>query len=102
MGVTYREVAERARVVALHARREALEMDLRRAALARSALVWWQGEAAESYARRVQERANALAGLSAALGDLARAADQLAEGAAMAAAAEAASQAAVSVSGSPS
>ncbi len=96
MGVTYREVAERAREVALHARREALEMDLRRAALARSALVWWQGEAAESYARRVQERVNALAGLSAALGDLARAADQLAERATV----RAEAAAAASVSGS--
>ncbi len=90
MGVTYREVAERAREVALHARREAMEMDLRRAALARSALVWWQGEAADSYSRRVQERVNALARLSVALMDLARTADRLAEGATARAEAEAA------------
>ena len=31
------------------------------------ALVWWQGEAAEAYQRRVQERVNALAALSARL-----------------------------------
>ena len=79
MGATYREVAARAREMALQARREADEMDLRRAALARSALVWWQGEAADSYARRVQERVNALARLSVALMDLARTADRLAE-----------------------
>lgn len=90
MGVTYREVAERARELASHARREAQEMDRRRAALSRSALVWWQGEAAESYVRRVEERVNALAALSAALADLARAADLLAEGAMARARAEAA------------
>lgn len=90
MGVTYREVAARAREVALQARREADEMDLRRAALARSALVWWQGEAADLYARRVQERVTALAGLAVALMDLARTADRLAEAATARAEAEAA------------
>ena len=35
---------------------EAAEMDQRRMALSRYALVWWQGEAAEAYQRRVQER----------------------------------------------
>ena len=63
-------------------------MDERRAALSRSALVWWQGEAAESYQRRVQDRVNALAALSARLEGLARLADELAAAAALLEAAE--------------
>jgi len=66
-------------------------MDERRAALSRSALVWWQGEAAESYQRRVQERVNALAALSARLESLARLADDLAAEAELLAQAERAS-----------
>ena len=65
-------------------------MDERRAALARSALVWWQGEAAESYAAPgpgTGERPRRAVG---ALEDLARAADRLAEGATARAEAEAA------------
>jgi uncharacterized protein YukE len=66
-------------------------MDERRAALSRSALVWWQGEAAESYQRRVHDRVNALAALTARLETVARLADQLAADAELLAQAERAS-----------
>jgi uncharacterized protein YukE len=66
-------------------------MDERRAALSRSALVWWQGEAAESYQRRVHDRVNALAALSARLETVSRLADQLAADAELLAQAERAS-----------
>lgn len=92
-GVTWAELAERARDVGVGARREAGAMDQRRAALSRSALVWWSGEAAEGYQRRVQERVSSLAELSEALDDLARVADQLADAAAARAEAETATAA---------
>ena len=76
--VTWSDVGETSRAVAVRARLSAREMDERRAALSRSALVWWQGEAAESYQRRVHDRVNALAALSARLEGLARLADELA------------------------
>ena len=76
--LTWSDVAERARAVAVRGRLAAQGMDERRAALSRSALVWWQGEAAESYQRRVHDRVNALAALSARLEAVARLADQLA------------------------
>ena len=86
--LTWSDVAERARAVAVRGRLAAQGMDERRAALSRSALVWWQGEAAESYQRRVQERVTALAALSARLEGLARLADELAAAAARLAQAE--------------
>ena len=86
--VTWSAVAESSRAVAVRARLAAGEMDERRAALSRSVLVWWQGEAAESYQRRVQDRANALAMLSARLEALALHADELATGAELLGAAE--------------
>ena len=46
---------------------DAAEVEQRRTALSRYALVWWQGEAAEAYQRRVHERVAALAALSARL-----------------------------------
>ena len=79
--VTWSEVGETSRAVAVRARLSAREMDARRAALSRSALVWWQGEAADSYQRRVHDRVNALAALSARLEGLARLADELASAA---------------------
>ena len=72
------ELVARARQAALVSRTAAGRMDERRVALARSALVWWQGEAAEAYQRRVQERVNELADLSARLDELARTCDHLA------------------------
>lgn len=58
---TYRAAAHAARLVAVEARREAGDLDEHRAALGRSALVWWQGGAAERYQQLVRERVNALA-----------------------------------------
>ena len=72
------ELVARARQAALVSRTAAGRMDERRVALARSALVWWQGEAAEAYQRRVQERVNELADLSTRLDELARTCDHLA------------------------
>ena len=92
--VTWGEVAEKGRAVAARARLAAGEMDERRAALSRSALVWWQGEAAEGYQRRVQERVGSLAALAARLEALARVADELAAGADAREAAEQAERAA--------
>jgi uncharacterized protein YukE len=77
--VTWDELAERAGQLALGARSEAREVEARRVALSRYALVWWQGEAAESYRRRVHDRANGLAELAVALDALAREADVLAD-----------------------
>lgn len=74
----YRAVAETVRDVAVQARREGRELDEHRAALARNALVWWQGRAAERYQQLVQERVNALAEVSAHLEGLARRADRFA------------------------
>ena len=76
--VTWSDVGETSRALAVRARLAAREMDERRVALSRSALVWWQGEAAESYQRRVHDRVNALAALSVRLEGLARLADDLA------------------------
>ena len=89
--LTWSDVAERAGAVAVRGRLAARGMDDRRAALSRSALVWWQGEAAESYQRRVQDRVNALAALSARLETVARLADRLAADAELLAQAEHAS-----------
>jgi uncharacterized protein YukE len=89
--LTWYDVAVRARALAVRGRLAAAGMDERRAALSRCALVWWQGEAAESYQRRVQERVNALAALSARLESLARLADALAADAELLAQAERAS-----------
>ena len=89
--LTWSDLAERARALAVRGRLAARAMDERRAALSRSALVWWQGEAAESYQRRVQDRVNALAALSARLETLARHADDLAAHAEVLAQAERAS-----------
>jgi len=75
----YRAAAEVVRNVAVQARREAREMEAHRAALARNALVWWQGGAAERYQQLVQERVNALAEVSGQLDDLADRADRLAD-----------------------
>ena len=86
--VTWSDVGEKSRALAVRARLSAREMDERRVALSRSALVWWRGEAAESYQRRVQERVNALAALSARLEGVARLADELAAAAALLGAAE--------------
>ena len=72
------ELVVRARQVALVARAAAGRMDARRVALARSALVWWQGGAAEAYQRLVHERVNELAALSARLTEVARTCDDLA------------------------
>ncbi len=46
------------------AREAADVVDARRAALGRNALVWWQGEAADRYAARVEERRASLAALA--------------------------------------
>jgi uncharacterized protein YukE len=89
--LTWSELAEQARAVAVRGRLAARGMDERRAALSRSALVWWQGEAAESYQRRVQDRVNALAALSERLESVARLADDLAADAELLAQAERAS-----------
>ena len=75
----YRAAAEVAKQAAGQARREARELEEHRAALARHALVWWQGGAAERYQQLVQERVNALTQLSTQLDDLALRADRLAE-----------------------
>ena len=86
--LTWAEMAERARALGVRGRLAARGMDERRAALSRSALVWWEGEAAETYQRRVQERVNALAALSGRLESLARLADDLAADAELLARAE--------------
>jgi hypothetical protein len=67
----YRATAQAVRLVALEARREAAGLDEHRAALARNALVWWQGGAAERYRQLVQERVNDLAVVSQHLAGLA-------------------------------
>ncbi len=90
--LTWAELAERARALGVRGRLAARGMDERRAALSRSALVWWEGEAAETYQRRVQERVNALAALSGRLESLARLADDLAADAELLAQAERASR----------
>ena len=77
LGVSDDELVARARLVAVAARGAAGRMDERRAALSRFALVWWQGGAAEAYQRRVQERVNELAALSARLETVARVCDDL-------------------------
>jgi hypothetical protein len=74
----YRSVAEAVRLVAVVARGEAGLLDAHRSALARNALVWWHGVAAERYQRLVQDRANAFADLSGYLDGLAGRADALA------------------------
>lgn len=67
------------RRLAATARGSATRMHDRRLALARSALVWWQGGAADAYQQAVQERVNALATLGVRLDELARACDALAD-----------------------
>lgn len=74
-----RAVAEAVRDLAARARIEAAQLDEHRAALARHAVVWWQGRAAERYQQLVRDRVNALAEVSADLDGLARRADRLAE-----------------------
>ena len=73
------DAAAELRRLAVAARGSATRMHDRRLALARSALVWWQGGAAEAYQRAVQERVTALATLGARLDALARACDALAD-----------------------
>jgi hypothetical protein len=65
--VTLAELADEAGRMAMLLLVEAAEVDQRRTALARYALVWWQGEAAEAYQRRVSERVATLAALVARL-----------------------------------
>ena len=65
--LTSAELAAEAGRMAMLLLAEAAEVDQRRVALSRYALVWWQGEAAEAYQRRVQERVAALAALAARL-----------------------------------
>lgn len=79
--LSWQATAETCRALATRARLAAGDMDARWAALSRSALVWWQGEAAESYQQRVQDRVNGLAALSARLEALALLADELAQAA---------------------
>ena len=79
--LSWQATAERCRAVSTRARLAASDMDARRAALSRSALVWWQGEAAASYQQRVQDRVNGLAALSARLEAVALIADELARSA---------------------
>ena len=74
----HRAVAEAVALVAVEARREASDLDEHRAALARNALVWWQGGAAERYRQLVQERVDDLAVVSRHLEELAGRADGLA------------------------
>lgn len=62
--VTFAELAVEAGRMAMLLRDEAAQVELRRMALSRSALVWWQGEAAAGYQRRVLERGAALAATS--------------------------------------
>jgi len=49
----------------------AAHVEEHRVALSRHALVWWQGEAAQAYQRRVHDRVTALATLAARLEELA-------------------------------
>lgn len=65
--VTFAALADEAGRMAMVLLAEAAEVDERRMALSRYALVWWQGEAALSYQRRVQERVAALAALATRL-----------------------------------
>ena len=88
--VTLAELADEAGRMAMLLLAEAAEVDQRRMALSRYALVWWQGEAADGYRRRVQERVNDLAALAVELEALARAADSFADRARSRAAVEAA------------
>lgn len=73
----YRSVAEAVRLLAVAARGEARELDARRSALARNALVWWQGGAAERYQGLVRARVGAFAELAGYLDALAGQADDL-------------------------
>ncbi len=88
MLVTFAELADEAGRMAMLLLAEAAEVDQRRMALSRYALVWWQGEAAEAYQHRVQERVAALAATSARLEAAAEAWEALEEVADDAAAAE--------------
>jgi uncharacterized protein YukE len=72
------ELADAAQRLAVQARAASVRMDQRRAALARSALVWWQGGAADTYRQAVQDRVTGLAALSRRLDDLADCYDELA------------------------
>ena len=87
--VSYAVLADEAGRMAMLLLAEAAELDQRRMALSRYALVWWQGEAAEAYQRRVQERVAALAVASARLEAAAEAWEALEEVADNAALAEA-------------
>jgi hypothetical protein len=86
--VTLAELADEAGRMAMLLLVEAAEVDQRRMALSRYALVWWQGEAAETYQHRVQERVASLAAISARLEAAAEAWEALEEVADDAAAAE--------------
>ncbi len=65
------------RGIALALRTGAAQVDERRAALGRYALVWWEGEAADAYQQRVAARVNALATLARRMEDAGRAIDAL-------------------------
>lgn len=65
--VTFAALADEAARMAMVLLAEAAEVDQRRVALSRYALVWWQGEAAQGYQRRVAERVAALAALATRL-----------------------------------
>jgi hypothetical protein len=86
--VGHAELALVAEGLAREARAASVRMDERRAALARSALVWWQGGAAEAYEQAVRERVTALALLSRRLAALADRYDELAVQARLGASAE--------------
>lgn len=79
------DLAAAAQQLGLEARAASVRMDERRAALAGSALVWWEGGAAGAYQQAVQERVTALSVLSRRLGTLADAYDELAAEARLAA-----------------
>ncbi len=70
--VTCAELADEAGRMAMLLLASAAEVEQHRVALSRHALVWWQGEAAVAYQRRVQERVAALAALSARLEEVAQ------------------------------
>ncbi|HSO64762.1 MAG TPA: hypothetical protein VLQ78_06640 [Ornithinibacter sp.] len=86
--IGHHDLAAAAQQLGREARAASVRMDERRAALARSALVWWEGGAAEAYQQAVQERVTALSVLSRRLGTLADAYDELAAEARLAAVVE--------------
>jgi hypothetical protein len=68
---------ESMRGIALALRTGATQVDERRVALGRYALVWWEGDAADAYQQRVAARVTALATLSARMEDAGRAIEAL-------------------------